>query len=368
MKNNIKIICVIIGTMIGAGFASGKEIFLFFGSYGFPFSLLGLFISTIFTSFIVYRVLFLSYHNSITHYSDFLENLLGKKHSILKNVINIIVHLFLLFSFFIMVAGFGAYFRQELGISSFIGVFIILTLCYFTFRKNMGGIAKINTFLIPMLTLFVIWMGIQAFCMLPTNMSTSNFLYHSSSNWFISSLLYSSYNSILLVPILLSLKPLLTSKKQIKKVSILTGFILLFLSLSIYITLLGIDIDINFIELPTVYFANKLGVLQKYGYGFIILVAIFTSAISAGFSFLNSFSDTKIRSSILWSMCIGAAFLSYFSFSNLVNFLYPVFGYLGIMQISLLLLKKSAKTDINDIRKSSPYKRKISKQQLPPIM
>lgn len=34
MKNNFKIISVIIGTLIGAGFASGQEIYLFFFNYG----------------------------------------------------------------------------------------------------------------------------------------------------------------------------------------------------------------------------------------------------------------------------------------------------------------------------------------------
>ena len=33
-KNIMKIVFVIIGTMIGAGFASGQEIYLFFFSYG----------------------------------------------------------------------------------------------------------------------------------------------------------------------------------------------------------------------------------------------------------------------------------------------------------------------------------------------
>ena len=34
MKNVIKTVCVIIGTIIGAGFASGREIYLFFSKYG----------------------------------------------------------------------------------------------------------------------------------------------------------------------------------------------------------------------------------------------------------------------------------------------------------------------------------------------
>ena len=34
MKNIFKIIFVIIGTLIGAGFASGQEMYIFFYSYG----------------------------------------------------------------------------------------------------------------------------------------------------------------------------------------------------------------------------------------------------------------------------------------------------------------------------------------------
>lgn len=44
MKNILKICFVIIGTIIGAGFASGKEIYTFFNIYG-PKGFLGLIIS-----------------------------------------------------------------------------------------------------------------------------------------------------------------------------------------------------------------------------------------------------------------------------------------------------------------------------------
>ena len=47
MKNTFNIIWVIIGTLIGAGFASGQEINLFFYSYG-KIGFIGLLISSIF--------------------------------------------------------------------------------------------------------------------------------------------------------------------------------------------------------------------------------------------------------------------------------------------------------------------------------
>ena len=56
MKNIIKIVMVIMGTLIGAGFASGREIYLFFLEYGY-WGIIGIFISGIFTSFIIYITL-----------------------------------------------------------------------------------------------------------------------------------------------------------------------------------------------------------------------------------------------------------------------------------------------------------------------
>lgn len=39
-------------------------------------------------------------------------------------------------------------------------------------------------------------------------------------------------------------------------------------------------------------------------------------------------------------MCITSIIISQFGFSNLINYLYPIFGYLGIVQIVRLLIQK----------------------------
>ena len=56
MRNIIKAVCVIIGTIIGAGFASGKEIEVFFVSHG-KIGIYGIATASIFTSIIIYFVL-----------------------------------------------------------------------------------------------------------------------------------------------------------------------------------------------------------------------------------------------------------------------------------------------------------------------
>ena len=53
MKNILKIVFVIIGTLIGAGFASGQEMYIFFFSYGLE-GIAGLFVSNILMGIIIY--------------------------------------------------------------------------------------------------------------------------------------------------------------------------------------------------------------------------------------------------------------------------------------------------------------------------
>ena len=74
-----------------------------------------------------------------------------------------------------------------------------------------------------------------------------------------------------------------------------------------------------------------------------ILVAIFTTAISAGYSFLANCTKSK-KQYTYWTiiMCITSILVSKLSFSGLINLLYPIFGYLGIIQIIFILNLKKA--------------------------
>ena len=144
-----------------------------------------------------------------------------------------------------------------------------------------------------------------------------------------------------MIPIIVSLKKYINTKKQAVNLSILCVIILIILAISIYGILLKIDININQVELPTVYIAGKSGKIYKYAYGFIILSAILTSAIAAGYSILENYvKKPKTYKRIAIFLCISALFVSKIGFSNLINTLYPVFGILGIIQIYFILRKK----------------------------
>ena len=157
MKNIIKVICVIIGTIIGAGFASGQEIYIFFFSYGMK-GLLGILISSIIIGSVIYKTFKIIKHNNIQTYDGFLESLIRNKS--IEDFADILINLFILISFYIMIAGFGAYLEQELNIKSILGSGILALICYLTFQSNLKGVVQINQVLIPILIIVILMVRI----------------------------------------------------------------------------------------------------------------------------------------------------------------------------------------------------------------
>lgn len=219
---------------------------------------------------------------------------------------------------------------QEFEIPKIIGGVLIAILSFITFSKSIKGILKINTLLIPFIIFLILFLGtkrIDTFKIINTNKS----LY-----WIISSILYASYNSITLIPIIISLKKYIKTKKDAKLIFIFTFIIMLALSLIIFFLINKLN---NNIEIPIVYIASKLGYVWKYVYSICILIAIFTTAIASGYSFLNNVTSSKKTYYIFGIIiCIGSIFFSQVGFTRLISVLYPVFGYLGIVQIFLLLI------------------------------
>ncbi len=338
MKDINKVSFVIIGTMIGAGFASGQEILLFFVKYGMV-GLIGIFTSCVLTGVIIYQVLCMLNKNRITNYLEFLSNLTGN--NLINKAIQIIVEFFLLISFYIMLAGFCAYFKQELGIPILVSSVIIAILCYFTFHKDIQGIISINTLLMPFLITFVLYMGIknlhftiQCFSV-QSEVQLTNIV-----KCLASSILYASYNSILLIPMLIELKNYMNSKRKIKVTSILCSLVLLILGITLFFLLLRGGNYIFALELPMIQIMKEFGRIYPCIYGMVIITAIFTSAISAGYGFLSNKSHSKKQyKKLVVLLCISSVFIAHIGFSALVNILYPFFGILGLCQIFLICSK-----------------------------
>ena len=345
MKNVLKVVFVIIGTLIGAGFASGQEVYLFFFSYGMK-GLIGILISSIIIGVVIYSTFNILNKYKINTYKDFL-NILIPKNTKLKIIANFIINIFILITFFIMIAGFGAYFEQEIGINRLVGSLILAIITFIVFMTSIKGVVKVNELIVPILIGFIFIIGIISIKNIHI-LNLENYVIRTNyTNFALSAVLYSSYNSILLIPVLITLNNYVKNKKQIFYISFISAIVTILLSVIIFLLLVRVDVDISKLEMPVVYVVSNMFKILRYIYGVIILGSIFTTAISLGASFLqNTAKNKKGYTQISIIMCITSVIISKFGFSNLVSLLYPIFGYLGLIQILRLCVIKISKVTV----------------------
>ena len=327
MKETFTIVLVIIGALIGAGFASGQEIYSFFYSYG-SIGIVGIAITCSLISFAIYKSLKIICNNEINNYDEFLKIFI--KNEKVTKAINMILNILLLVTFYIMIAGFGAYFEQEIGVNKIVGSTILAILTAIVFFTSVKGVLKVSEYIVPVLIIFIVLIG-------GINLLTINpdiEIPVIKRGWILNSVTYCSYNIILLIPVLISIRKQITKQKNIKYISILCGLLMATISMLIYMLLMKSDVEISTLEMPTVYVIRTFFSEYKTIYAFIILASIFTTAISIGIGFLqNTSKNKKSYAQFVVFMCITSLIVSNFGFSKLVNFVYPIFGYIGIIQL-----------------------------------
>ena len=230
MREIFTIVLVIIGALIGAGFASGQEIYSFFYSYG-GVGLIGIIVTCILISLTIYKSLKIIYINEIDNYDKFLKIFI--KNEKVTKVINVVINILLLVTFYIMIAGFGAYFDQELGINRLIGSIVLAIMTAVVFFSSVKGVLRVSEFIVPVLIIFIVVIGGKNLLTLNTEIEIP-FI---KKGWLLSSITYCSYNMILLIPALISLRKQITRQSNIKYIAILSGIFMIILSLMIFMLL-----------------------------------------------------------------------------------------------------------------------------------
>ena len=152
LYNCLKVVFVIIGTLVGAGFASGKEIYSFFMVENSAIAIVRVFISSSIIGIVVYRVLKICSIGEINTYQNFCGII---KNKMFSNFLNNIVTIFLAISYFAMISGFSSFMNQEFNLNKFVAGGIIVLICYYVFMNDIKGLIKISDYLIPGLIIFI---------------------------------------------------------------------------------------------------------------------------------------------------------------------------------------------------------------------
>lgn len=230
---------------------------------------------------------------------------------------------------------------KNIGINSLLGSTILAIISYIIFLRNIESITKINSIVVPILIFFILIVGIENIAQIDFNQIGMNIQPKNSMFFIIQAILYSSYNLILIIPVITNLEKYIKNNKQIKRIAINTAVIITIISISTFLLLVNVDKNFNDLEMPVVYVIKNKFSRYSFIYEIVILISIFTTAISVGMSFLNNVIKDKRKLKIYsLLLCIISILVSKVKFSVIINIMFPLFGYLGILQIYFLAKTK----------------------------
>jgi uncharacterized membrane protein YkvI len=338
VRNIIKVACIYIATIIGAGFASGQEIVQFFSIY-YKGGFYGVILAGILFSIIGCILLDKVYTERIQGYDEFLFPSTGH---LLGRIMDIIITLFMLSVFCVMIAGMGNIFLDKTGIPFSYGVILAVIFCMAAILSDLKGIISISTITSPILIAGIIIVGLYILtCKDVSAFNFSNNITKLTKNWFFSSLIYVSYNSIISSVVMCSLLPYLKTRKVGIMGGILGGLLLCLIALVLNCVIFLFYPGSFKSEIPMLDITHKLSNIINIIYTLILWLAMFVSAVTSGYCLVDRVK-TKVKVNVkllVVIICVIAIPLSNIGFSNLISSVYPLFGYLGLFMILIILLQ-----------------------------
>ncbi|MDR0286776.1 MAG: hypothetical protein LBI03_03580, partial [Clostridiales bacterium] len=286
-KNNIwasiKIACLYITTIIGAGFASGREIMTYFTSYKL-YGIFGLVLASALIGIVGAFALEKVYEKNCDDYKGFLQIVVGKKTG---NILFFVVIAFMFCFYSIMMAGMTKLFTSTYSLSWPVSVFILSAV---VLAVTLPGIKKLTLFcsiLTPIVAIGLCFAAVYGAVLSSTEVSAGfNSKVFLPGNWFVASVVYMGYNCLTSTSVLCQTLPMLKSKKTALLSGLLGGFGICVIALIVNISMMINFVKIKGVEMPLAELALKIGDFGEKIFPIILILAMFSSAVTAliGFS------------------------------------------------------------------------------------
>jgi len=272
-----------IGTVVGAGFASGQEVLKFFGFLGL-WGVGGLALATALFIFFGYLVLRMGYQLQAESHLPVMRQAGGP---LVGRVVDIITTFFLFGVVAVMGAGAGALFAQEFRLPALLGSSILIIITLITVILGIDKVIASISFVAPVLVVSVLGISIFAvFKNLPAfiaNLSWNQAARAAVPSWPLAGLLYVSYNLVLAIAVLAPLG------KRAKQESLLPGAILGGLglglgALAITGALIATAPVVTTLEVPMLHIAGSLGPVFRVLYSVVLLAEVYTTSVGSLFA------------------------------------------------------------------------------------
>lgn len=323
----LKWVFLITGTTIGAGYASGREIWQFFGSG----SELAIILFTILFILSVNMILKISYEARTSDYLPLLRKIVGNK---IAKIYDYLILIYLFCVTLVMVAGSGASF-QGYGFPFWWGTGIICLGLVLIFRKGINELLVINEILMPLLIISLFVVLIVFMRDEQISLVTD---WRRQGNW-MSAFPFTALNVLPLIAVLGAIGGKIKTKGEIYIASISSGLMLGILSFIYNKSLVHLSLQTMIDEIPLFAIINNYDDKIMLLMTIMLWLAIFTTAAATLLGMVTriknifNLSIGKIVSIIL--LCILP--FTGIGFAQLVAVIYPLYGILNLYVLVKLI-------------------------------
>lgn len=350
-----------VGAVVGAGFASGQEVLRFFTHYG-PRGLLGLPVAAVLFALCGAAILLEGRWTGARTHRGMLEWLGGPRFAV---VYDVVITGFLFGVTAVMIAGSGAFFREQLGLPSVVGDLVMAAATLATVMVGFRGVVVASEAVVPFLLASVVYAAAAALLghhgLDPgaaggaaggVGVRAAGDIWRgwwrpdeaAAPSWLLAALLYASYNLVLSPAVLAPLAARAESCRSLVTGGVIGGFALGGAVLCVNVALLATLPESASFEVPMLYVVGRVAgprapVLRPV-YGLILWAEIYTTAVGVlyGFAVRMAGADEGL-SFRRWVLAggFGALAAARAGFSNIVTTVYPIAGYAGLLFLAVVL-------------------------------
>lgn len=338
MRRNIHVLQIAftyIGTIVGAGFATGQEILQFFTRFG-SLATATIMLATAIFIWLGTRLMLIAHEISAHSYEDVNLHLFGPKAGKWISWITLVI---LLGVNSVMLAGSGSVFMEHLHLNYQTGLLLTLLCTFLLLRKGMHAILQMNSILVPVMMLL-------SFLMIISTLNTPNYDnfiviktdHHPLAIW-LAPVLYTSFNLSMAQAVLVPLGSQTASKSTIRWGGVLGGIGVGIMLMAAHFAMSAQMPGIQQFEIPMGNVAVQLGIAVQTVYMIMIFLEIFSTFVADIYGLtlqLQKYVSVSPRIITLFIMLV-CFLISQFGFSSLLSLLYPIFGMVSVFWAGVLI-------------------------------
>lgn len=337
-----------IALLIGSGFATGQEVMQYFAAWGYK-GILGVVVCFLLLAYVGTSFISARYNNKFETPNDIYRYYCGDKLGTFYDYFSIF---FIFLSFTVMIGGAGATTSQHYSWSPYVGGILMASITVITVLLGLNKIVDIIGNIGPIIVIIAIFVGAASIIMnidsakeapaIINELVKNKEIKVASSNWLLAAGSYVGFCMLWLAAFLGQIGAGANSQKE-GRIGAFTGaagfsIAVLLMSLGIFFSIASLKGS----QIPTLILAGRIHPMLANVFSVIILLGIYTTSVPLLWSVIARFAKEKTPKFKILTIAMGivGTFMGLIlKFDVLVNYVYVLNGYVGLILLFIMIAK-----------------------------